>query len=174
MDGELTAEALRAMLDYDPTTGGFVWRHRSEFTRRWNARFAGREAGTIGRFGPAAAPYRSIMINGRRYLAHRLAFLHITGAWPPHQVDHIDCDGTNNAWANLRAATRAENLRNRRGRHTAAGRKGVHKDKHGRYVAQITLKGVCRYLGYFDTAEQAHAAYARAAIEHHGEFARVS
>lgn len=61
---ELTAGNLRKLLTYDAETGLFVW-----LVDRANLAKAGDTAGTSG---PAGYVY--IMIGGRRYRAHRLAF----------------------------------------------------------------------------------------------------
>lgn len=46
---------------------------------------------------------------------------------------------------------------------------------HGRWMARITFRGVQRFLGYYDTAEDAARARDAAAIELHGiEFARLN
>ena len=44
-----------------------------------------------------------------KYLAHRLAWLYVTGSWPSQDIDHIDGDPTNNRFANLREVTHQEN-----------------------------------------------------------------
>jgi len=172
----LTAAELRSLLDYDAETGVFTWRHRPERTqydKTWNRRFAGREAGTAQRFNTGRW-YRAIRVQGRSYLAHRLAFLHMASTWPPHEIDHRDGDGLNNRWMNLRAATRSQNGQNSKPTENNTGLKGAHRYKNGRFVAHITADGRLRHLGYFDTAEEAHEAYAKAAREHFGDFARVS
>ena len=46
--------------------------------------------------------HRYVTLDGVEYLASHLAFLYMTGAPPKGQVEHIDGDTTNNAWANLR------------------------------------------------------------------------
>lgn len=51
------------------------------------------------------------------------------------------------------------------------GVKGVHQQKD-KFIAMITFDGKRRYLGSFDTAQEANAAYLKAAFERHGEFAR--
>jgi hypothetical protein len=50
--------------------------------------------------------------------------------------------------------------------------KGITLLPHGKYQAQIWVDKKYRYLGSFDTQEEANAAYANAAISAHGEFAR--
>lgn len=91
------------------------------------------------------------------------------------QADHIDGDGLNNRRSNLRLATPSENARNqRRSRDNTSGFKGVwwHKGRR-KWQAQIMAGGRQQYLGLFNTAEAAHAAYCEAAKSLHGEFARA-
>lgn len=91
------------------------------------------------------------------------------------QTDHIDGDGLNNRRCNLRLATPSENARNqRRARDNTSGFKGVwwHKGRR-KWQAQIMAGGRQKYLGLFNTAEEAHAAYCEAARSLHGEFARI-
>lgn len=166
---DLTAAALRALIHYEPATGVFTWLRRPERTkydRAWNTRFAGHKTGTHSGNGA----YLVIKIFDRLYYAHRLAFLYMTGRWPI-EADHRDGNGLNNAWANLREATRTQNQTNTRPRSTHG--KGV-SCCQGRYVAQITIARKTRYLGSFGTAEEAHAAYVKAAHEAFGDFARTA
>lgn len=110
-------------------------------------------------------------INGRRYWEHRIVWAVAYGEHPPERIDHVDGNGTNNTLQNIRRATAAQNMMNQRG----WGRlpKGVcFHAKNNKFNARITIAKKCRSLGYFDTAEQAHAAYCAAAAEHFGEFAR--
>jgi hypothetical protein len=90
-------------------------------------------------------------------------------------VDHRDLDRTNNRWNNLRRATRSTNAANtRRQRNNTSGFKGVYPHhKTGRWYAQIRKDGRGYYLGSFATPQAAHEAYAAAARELFGEFARV-
>lgn len=117
-----------------------------------------------------------IRINRRLYMAHRLAWLYVTGTWPINHVDHINGNRSDNRFANLRAATSRENARNSRMRaNNACGYKGVHYKKQlNKFVAQIHVDGRVYHLGVFGTAEEAHAAYCKAAREHFGEFARAA
>jgi hypothetical protein len=91
------------------------------------------------------------------------------------EADHINCDGLDNRRVNLRQATPAQNSRNsRRPRVNSSGLKGVSWSKRDRkWQAHINVNGVGQALGQFDTATAAHAAYCRAAIRHHGDFARL-
>jgi len=88
------------------------------------------------------------------------------------QVDHINGNGLDNRRENLRVANKMQNQYNSARQHNnRLGLKGVHKNGR-RYRAQIRADGVKHNLGYFDTAEEAHAAYCEAAKRLHGEFAR--
>ena len=53
------------------------------------------------------------------------------------------------------------------------GVRGVWITKSGKYVARIKVAGKKKYLGLFDTIEKASLAYARAAKDAFGEFARA-
>jgi hypothetical protein len=51
--------------------------------------------------------------------------------------------------------------------------RGVWITKSGKYVARIKVAGKKKYLGLFDTIEKASVAYARAAKDAFGQFARA-
>jgi hypothetical protein len=91
-------------------------------------------------------------------------------------VDHIDADTLNNRRANIRPATKGQNSMNRPVQsNNPSGFKGVTFDKERqKWRAYIKRDGIRKALGRFDTAEQAHAAYAAACEIYHGEFGRSS
>jgi hypothetical protein len=152
------------LLDYDPVTGHFYW--KTSNTGHWR----GDVAGSVSVYG-----YIKITIRGHTVLAHRLAWLFMTGEWPPVGliVEHRDTIGTNNAWTNLRLANNSQNQANTHGRRE--GRlKGTRFIKEGVYEAQITKNRKNHYLGRFPTEIAAHAAYRAAAKKHFGEFARAA
>lgn len=87
------------------------------------------------------------------------------------QIDHENRDGLDCTQDNLRAATETQNRRNAPlRRDSTSGLKGVGRHK-GRWRARITVDGIQRHLGYFDEPSEAAAAYDRAAVAFHGEFA---
>lgn len=159
----LTQERLRHCLEYNSETGAFIWLHPNSDRVR-----LGSPAGTIQR-------YLQIRLDGRRFLAHRLAWLYMTGGWPPKQIDHINGNKLDNRWNNLRLADPSQNNANcpARARNTS-GFKGVtwHK-RNRRWQAQIRVRGKPIYLGQFDKIEDAAQAYSRAAEDHFGEFSRI-
>lgn len=154
---------VREHLNYQPETGVFTW-----IKTPANAVKVGQRAGGISGSG-----YRYIWIRGRAYSEHRLAWLFVYGRWPENHVDHINGVLDDNRLCNLRDATRSQNQANRAAtRKSKSGFKGVHS--HGRkWVASIQRDKQPTYLGTFDTAELAHAAYAVAAKELFGDFART-
>lgn len=166
MSTPLTAERLRALLRYDPETGAFTW--RVDRGRRFRA---GMKAGCARKDGRCV-----LRIAGKLYLGSRLAWLWMTGEWPPRQVDHEDLDCANDRWANLRLATNAQNMRNTRAHaDSQSGRKGVHLDRRtGRWVASIMADGISHYLGSSFDIDEAAAMYEQGAQRLHGEFARTA
>jgi hypothetical protein len=163
----LTAEQLRTALIYDPATGIFTWRDRPDMPKEWSIRWAGKAAGYRRPNG-----HTVIAVYHINHHAHRLAWLYMTGKWPIGEVDHIDTDGGNNVWTNLRESTRRQNASNTRTKSTnTSGFKGVSRTRK-RWMATITVNYRMTYLGTFDTKEEAHEAYVEAAKRLHGEFAR--
>ncbi|MFW4291481.1 HNH endonuclease [Salmonella enterica subsp. enterica serovar Paratyphi C] len=45
--------------------------------------------------------YIRIYINKKWYLAHRLAWLYVTGKWPINVIDHINRNKADNRFINL-------------------------------------------------------------------------
>lgn len=86
-------------------------------------------------------------------------------------VDHINGDRLDNRRENLRICTKTTNAQNKRmHRSNRLGMKGVFPQGN-RYVAQICAGGKRRYLGCYETPEEAHEVYCLAADMLHGEFA---
>lgn len=165
---------LTRLLHYDPATGIFTWNRRDDVGKAWNTRYAGKQAGYAWSVPNSPLTYWSIRIFDWPFLAHRLAVLYMTGEWPAADVDHDDRDGLNNRWSNLRPATKSQNSANRSfSKKSSTKLRGAYACKRtGRYRAQICINGKIRWLGYYDTPEEAHAAYCAAHRAEHGEFSR--
>lgn len=165
MDKNLDRDALVDALSYDHESGVFRYRRngRGRFAR------AGAIAGTFDARG-----YRTITIAGTNHKAHRLAWLYFYGAWPHGVIDHIDGDKANNAIANLRVCAQKQNCANAKtSANNKSGFKGVCRVGM-RWRAQIHEGGQRFHLGYFDTPQEAHAAYVADAERRFGVFARAA
>lgn len=160
---ELTAKRLREIMDYNPKMGVFRWKEK--LARRVYV------GAVIGTNGPKNN--RIVSIFSKRYQLHRLAFLWMTGKWPSQQVDHINCDRSDNRWNNLRLASPAQNAWNSQNIKGRKLPKGVGWDKQAhKYRARIRFNYEQKFLGHFNTAKEASAAYATAAKQLFGEYAR--
>ena len=177
----LAPEFLHECLVYDEDTGLLTWKERPRHHfgsdrdwRWWNKRFADTPA--FRRFDRDG--YLCGCIKNTPYRAHRVIWTMFTGKWPAELMDHKDGNRANNRMDNLREATNTENQRNRRLCGNEAGFKGVYLNnpdyRNSTYRAMIMVKAKHVYLGTFDTAEQAHAAYCAAAEKYFGEFARAA
>lgn len=154
---------LYRLLFYDADTGQFVWlaRPREMFQsdrifNSWNAKLAGQIAGVASK----RDGYLRIGLLGKDYLSHRLAWKMHFGTDPTGQIDHIDGVRTNNRIANLRDVTNAENQRNaKRPLNNTSGVVGVawHAQRQ-KWRARITVDGVTRSLGLFQSHSDATAA----------------
>lgn len=156
----LTARRLREVLHYCPETGVFTWRVRIALYIK-----VGDVAGMLDHYG-----YVLIGVDGKKYGAQRLAFFYMTGEWPPHDIDHKNEIRHDNRWDNLRPATRGENNQNRHiaNRNSKSGILGVSWAKsRQKWEVRLTVAGKGVYFGYFDTAEEGHAAYLEAKRRFH-------
>ena len=160
----LTQEELRALIDYDPSTGAF--HRRTNHGGVWAGSVAGCLDPTTG--------YVRIRIRGKKYAAHRLAILYITGQAVPADltVDHINGDRADNRFENLRTCTNAENSRNTKPhKDNPTGFKGI-QERKGKWRAILGLNYKKVHLGSFSSKEAAAAAYDLAAVHHFENFAR--
>ena len=156
---KVNAAHLREAVSYNAETGVLVWGGRPEGhfnTKRafstWNAQHAGKPAFST----KTGNGYLKGTFNGVELLAHRVAWLIISGDWPESDIDHVDGNRTNNAARNLRSVTRTENLRNRGWKGNRQGAMGVYLHKaSGLYAARIGRDGKAKSLGYFKTIEEA-------------------
>lgn len=89
------------------------------------------------------------------------------------QVDHINGNKLDNRRSNLRLCTRSQNYWNKgKQSNNKSGYKGVFWAKHvQRWRARVMSNGRITELGYFDSPEEAHRSYVKAAKQVHGEFA---
>jgi hypothetical protein len=156
----LTQSRLREVLQYYPSTGVFRWR----ITRGPKAP-EGAKAGTAQNRG-----YVAIMVDQQLYLAHRLAWLYTHGDWPVGTIDHKNGIRTDNRIRNLRDVSLQANLHNQTAAYQSnkTGLRGVSfEPRSNKWYSRIRVNGKNLMLGYFRTAEEAHAAYVAAKTIHH-------
>lgn len=150
---------MRELLNYDAETGEFVWRVRRRKVS------VGDVAGYI-----SSAGYRYICIDQKDYRAGHLAWLWMTGNWPEIEIDHKDRVRANDAWSNLRQATRSQNLTNRRVMsNNLLGVKGVYF-RYGKYCATVYVNRKAVWLGAYTNIADASAAVRAGGAKYHGEF----
>ncbi len=147
----ITQSRLKELMHYCPGSGKFT-----------------RLSCPISRVGNKSVingkPYLVIGIAGYSLLAHRLAWLYMSGSFPPDEIDHIDGNGMNNKLSNLRAVSKAENRRNkRRYSSNTSGYNGIFWCKHAKkWIARIRVCGDRINLGSYGSLLDAVAARIRA------------
>lgn len=167
-------DVLDQLICYEPKTGELLWRSRdssffnstkhrtAEHTARiWNTRYAGKPAlSAIGVQG-----YREGHLLDVHVKSHRVIFKMMTGE-EPDQIDHINGDRSDNRWGNLRAVDNTDNQKNaKRRKDNSSGVVGVtwypHERANGTWLAKIGGK----YLGFYDSFDDAVAARRAAEVE---------
>lgn len=158
MSSNITQAELKEHLHYNPDTGVFTKLSTNE------------PVGSLNNLKGYSAI--RIKLLGNKYLAHRLAYIYMTGT-APKVIDHINGKPTDNRWCNLRAVTINQNQYNSKRRcDNTSGYKGVnwHSGK-GKWVARLSFKGKRISVGSYITAEEANIALEAKRKELHGQFA---
>lgn len=145
----IDVQYLKTVLNYDPETGVFI--HK---TTRSPRAFPGARAGRINTNG-----HRQITIDGKHYMAHRLAWLWVYGIWPNILIDHINGNRDDNRIFNLRLATHKQNMENQALHcNNSSGFRGVSWHKaNKKWVAYVNHNGKRFYLGSYETFDHAAA-----------------
>lgn len=150
---KITQERLKELVSYDQNSGDFI-RLKCRYKSLIGTKIAG--TNTHG--------WIYILLDGKKYPAHHLAWLYCYGEFPSPMIDHIDGNGLNNRISNLRQATKSINMQNIRKPY--AGKDlplGVTKKSKYKYRAQIRPEnGKNIYIGSYNTPEEAHEAYLQA------------
>lgn len=162
---------LRRLFKYDPETGA-VTRLVVTSNRVRIGDIVGSKK-TTHRGKNYAGQYLQVRVNSKLMYVHRIAYSLMTGEHIPNGVyiDHVNGDGTDNRWANMRLATRSQNMANivRKTARQTNLPKGVQwHDRDKLYVARLGN----RAIGYFKDVSKAAAAYNAAARERYGPFYR--
>ena len=161
-----SADLIQQLLHYDPLSGMFTWLvSRGGVARKGAIAGCARPCGHI-----------VIKIGCIPFMAHRLAWVIMTGSDPELDPDHENGEPGDNRWSNLRPATFSQNRANsRRAKNNKSGFKGVSwNEREQKWVAQICENKRVKHLGYFETPEAAHAVYLTAAKQTFGQYARAA
>lgn len=159
---------------FDYRDGDLYWKSRpvTHFKttiacKSWNTKYSGIIAGHIYKSHTSKTFYRSVRIDGKSYLAHRVIYAIIFGNCDEQMhVDHIDRNGLNNSVENLRLVTRSQNSFNRSGQsNNASGYTGVSWNSSlSRWFSQIGVNGKRVYLGSFKNITDAISARKKAEL----------
>ena len=154
----VTQERLKELLTYNKRNGTFVW---AKPTATWLR--PGDSAGGLDKNGAIR-----IKIDGRLYLAHRLAWLYLFGEWPSGCLDHINRNRQDNRIKNLRLATYSQNGQNKNHqKNNKSGTPGVYFSKDtNSWRVQINVNKKRINLGRFKSKDLAIAARLSAEKEH--------
>jgi len=155
-----SARLLHKLFEYKGHTGKLYWKprptwmfadgvrfSRDQNCRRWNSRWAGKEAG-VTRKGCGQV---IVSVFYRKLRAHRVVWAMCYGEWPKQLIDHINHNPTDNRIGNLRDVSHKENLRNcGLSQNNKSGINGVTWDSsRSRWIAQIMIDRKYAHLGRF-------------------------
>lgn len=159
----ITQKQLKSKLSYSPIVGVFEWRCSGHAITK------GGLAGGVCK----SSGYVIVGVMGKHYRAHNLAWLYMTGEWPEMDIDHKDGDRTNNAFNNLRLATKQQNQWNKQmSDQNTSGEKGVCFDKSTqKWRGQVGIGDKRIHVGLFKSKEEAASAVRAKRVSLHGEFA---
>jgi hypothetical protein len=136
----LTRQRLKEVLLYDEQSGVFTWA-----VDRVNAP-KGKVAGCHDGHG-----YIIISVDGKRYMAHRLAMLYVHGFFP-EEVDHQNHVRDDNRLINLRPTDKSGNRKNTSMlARNSSGVVGVSWTKRiGERKDKWEVRACGKFIGYFD------------------------
>lgn len=160
---DVSVGRLRQLFDYNAETGVFLWKVATSSKSP-----VGSVAGVVN-----GAGYRVLSVDGKKYLAHRLAWLYVHGVWPKGDIDHINRDKLDNRLINLREATRTQNNVNSKVRSdNTSGYRGVtwHRGSQ-KWRVTVHLNKKQYQVGMFESLEEAVEAQKAAQSKLHKEFA---
>ena len=137
-------DRLLELLEYNPDTGIFIWK-----VNRKRLAKAGSIAGSINGKG-----YIQISVDGKLYLAHRLAWFYCFQEWPENIIDHINGIKSDNRLDNLQDVTQNKNIQKGSQKLSSSGFRNVRKVCN-KYQAHIKVNGKTIHLGMFDSGQEA-------------------
>jgi hypothetical protein len=149
---------LQERLFYTPETGELIWMLPDPQSRvRPGTRYGTQT--TMGKGSNSTKRYYAGQFQGTTYLAHRLIWMYMTGEDPGNlMVDHINGNGLDNRWNNLRLLPRGANTANQKGhKRRRSPYKHVYRRKSG-WIGQVRRDKKLYSTKTFATAELARDA----------------
>ena len=166
---------LRECLELDPSSpSGLTWKASLS-----NRAGAGAVAGTLAA-RKCGYSYWQLRVDRRFYKAHNVIWLFLHGQWPaslhPLTVDHINRNGSDNSYDNLRLATQSQQNVNQKARGASTYKYVTWHKLAQRWMARwwhpVTKEAT--YVGLFTDELQAHRAALASRLENYnlttGEF----
>ena len=160
---KIDIERMRELFEYDPESGGLFWKKRNlDSCSSFHAMisFNNKKAGSIAgskRKNRNGKTYLVVKVDDCVHLVHRICYSVMTGSQPEF-IDHVNGDGTDNKWTNIRNVSVTENNRNMRLFKTnTSGFVGVSKCG-SKWQSNIWVNNKQIKLGVFDTKAEAVAA----------------
>lgn len=157
-------DVVKNIFSYNQDNGELCWKERSigmckteHAMKSFNNKKAGKSVGTV-RDNESGKTYLSVKFGGSHYLVHRICYVIMTGKQPEF-IDHINGNGIDNRWANIRSVSLTENNRNMRLFKTnTTGIAGVGTGRNNRWQSCISINNRQINLGEYDTKAEAIAA----------------
>lgn len=119
--------------------------------------------------------YCRVYFEGKRELAHRVAWFFVNDKWPDNVIDHIDGNPSNNKIDNLRQATHSQNMQNSVHPVGSSGVKGVHWHAlTGKWAVKIFYRNRCHYFGTYKDLELAELVANEAREKLHKDFSNFT
>lgn len=147
-NGAFDAAYAWTLFTYDPRTGEL----RNKIDRTWRSR-----KGDLA--GSYYGGYLHVSIGGRKgrdYQAHQIIWLMMTGEWPDRGIDHMNRNGADNSWNNLRLATHSQQSHNIIYGHNTSGTTGVFwSEREQRWLVRRQTAGKTIHIGAYTTKEEA-------------------
>ena len=178
---KIDPETLRKTLDYNPVSGSLIWKNRDRSWFKSNAsytRYHKLSAGKPALTADNGEGYLTGTLLGNRVKAHQVIWLMVYGESPPkgYEIDHINGIRSDNRLENLRCVKKEDNAKNQSlSERNQTGVLGVSFYKpNKKWLARINALKKTKFLGYFDSFEEACKARKDAEIkynyhENHGK-----
>ena len=165
---------LESLFICNPMTGSLVWKPRNltGHASGWSARYAGKEAGVLSKtdgylYVGQNEKWRAPKARVIWAMKEQIDLLGV-----PEVVDHKNGIRIDNRFINLRAASNAQNVRNKvKLKNNTTGYKGVSVRASGSIRASIMKDGKTHEKQGFSSIEEAYSWYCEKAKLLHEEFA---